>query len=161
MEISRSQIVQKKALIVDDDEVILKIVSSWMKNSDWKVVTACNGKEALDLYVEKKDFNLVLTDYNMPQMNGLTLAEKIKNMDPLIRIVLVTGTCSDTLKQEINIIYIDDILYKPFSLDDLDSVIEECNVGNSVIGSFMSWEKCKPVKAGGYLCRNFLHPIQG
>jgi CheY-like chemotaxis protein len=133
METNRSPIIQKNALIVDDDEVILKIVSSWMKYSDWKVATACNGAEAFEIMTEKQDFNLVLTDYNMPRMDGLTLAEKIKNMDPLIRIVLLTGTCRDIINQEINIIYVDDILYKPFSLDELDCVIEQCNARNSIV----------------------------
>ena len=133
MKIGRSQIVQKNALIVDDDEVILEIVSSWMKSSDWNVTTACDGAEAFELMAKRQNINLVLTDYNMPRMDGLTLAEKIKNMDPLIRVVLLTGTCRDILKQEINIICVDDILYKPFSLDELDSVIAEYHVRNSVV----------------------------
>ncbi len=145
MESGRSQIVQKNALIVDDDEVILEVVSSWMKFRGWEVTTACNGEEAFKLMTEKMDFDFVLTDYNMPQMDGLTLAGKIKNMDPLIQIILITGTCHDELKQEINIIYTDDILYKPFSLDDLDRVIEACIDRNSIAGLYMPLEKNNPI----------------
>jgi CheY-like chemotaxis protein len=141
MEIGRSQIVRKNALIVDDDEVILEIVSNWMKFRDWKVATACDGTEAFDLITGKQDFNLVITDYNMPQMDGLTLSEKIKNIDPLIRVVLLTGTCRDTLRQKKNIIYVDNILYKPFSLNDLDSVIAECSARNSIVDLFIPLEK--------------------
>jgi CheY-like chemotaxis protein len=149
MKTGKSQIVQKNALIVDDDQVILEIVSSWMKSSDWNVTTASDGAEAFELITEKQNFNLVLTDYNMPQMDGLTLAEKIKNMDPLIRIVLLTGTCRDIINQEINIIYVDDILYKPFSLDELDGVIEECNARNSVV-PMHTLEKEQPYENSNY-----------
>ena len=130
-----------KILVVDDDELILKIISDWMTLRDWEVSTARDGTEAYDLIVEKKDFNLVLTDYNMPQMDGLTLAEKIKNTDPLIQVILLTGTCRDILEQEINIIYIDEILSKPFTLDALDSLVEKCTARNRISDSFEPLEK--------------------
>ncbi len=137
MKIKSSPTIRKNALIVDDDAVILQLISSWMKYREWNVETAYNGTEAYDLFVEKKDFNLVLTDYNMPHMDGLVLAEKIKEMDPLTRIILITGTCSSILEKEINIIYIDEILYKPFSLDKLDRIITVCTSGNSITDSLM------------------------
>ena len=121
-----------KILVVDDDEIILKIVSDWLTIRDWDVSTARDGTEALDLVVEKKDFNVILTDFNMPQMDGLILAEKIKTIDPLIRIILITGTSRELLEQELNIVYIDDILSKPFSLKGLDSCIEKCIAGNNI-----------------------------
>ncbi len=137
IEIKRSPTFRKNALIVDDDAVILQIISSWMKYREWNVETAYNGTEAYDLFVEKKHFNLVLTDFNMPHMDGLVLAEKIKEMDPLTRIILITGTYSGIVEQEINIIYIDDILYKPFSLDKLDRIITGCIAKNSITDSLM------------------------
>lgn len=145
MEVGRSKLVRKNALIVDDDEVILKSLSGWLKYRDWNVTTACDGAEAFRKVTEKKDFDIVLTDYNMPRMDGLVLAEKIKYMDPLIRVILVTGTCRNILKREINIIYIDDVLYKPFSLDELDCILDECIARNSIIDLFEPWEKNNPV----------------
>ena len=127
----------EKMLVVDDDEIILKIISDWLTFRGWNVSTAIDGTEAFDLIVEKKDFNLVLTDFNMPQMDGLTLAEKIKNnIDPLLQVILITGTSHDILEQEINIIYVDEILSKPFSLDALDNLVEKCVEKNNVIDSF-------------------------
>lgn len=137
MKIEMSPTYRKNALIVDDDAAILYLISSWMKYREWNVETAYDGTEAFDLLAGKKDFDVVLTDYNMPQMDGLVLAEKIKEMDPLIRVVLITGTCRDIVEREINIIYIDDILYKPFSLDKLDSILTGCIAGNSIADSFM------------------------
>lgn len=136
MGIGGSKLVRKNALIVDDDEVILKSLSGWLKYRDWNVTTACDGTDAFRKVTEKKDFDLVLTDYNMPGMDGLVLAEKIKNTDPLIRVILVTGTCSNILKREINIIYIDDVLYKPFSLDELDNILDGCITRNSIDNLF-------------------------
>ncbi|NLD38953.1 MAG: response regulator [Desulfatiglans sp.] len=136
MEIGRPNLAQKNALVVDDDEVILKSLSGWLEYRDWNVVTACDGTEAFKIMTRKNDFDLVLTDYNMPRMNGLVLAEKIKDINPLIRVILVTGTCSSILEREINIIYIDDVLHKPFSLDELDNVLDECITRNSFADLF-------------------------
>lgn len=115
---------QKNVLIVDDDAAVLQLTSFWMTFREWNVTTACNGVEAFDRVLEEKKFPLILTDFNMPQMDGLTLAEKIKDIYPFIRIVLITGIPSDIIEKEDKITYIDNILYKPFSLEELDRVVD-------------------------------------
>lgn len=124
METGISRKLKKRALIVDDDAEILKVISYWMTSREWDVTTASDGTEAFDRMSEGKNFQLILTDLNMPHMDGLTLAEKIKNIFPLVRIILVTGASSDAIEQENKIAYVDDVLYKPFSLKELDRVVD-------------------------------------
>jgi CheY-like chemotaxis protein len=123
METGISGTLQKNVLIVDDDEAILKLISYWMTFREWNVTTACNGVEAFDRVSEEKKFPLILTDFNMPQMDGLTLAEKIKDIYPFVRIILITGIRRDIIEKENKIAFIDNVLYKPFSLKELDRVV--------------------------------------
>ena len=69
---------KEKVLVVDDDPELLKIISRWLILKSWDVTTASDGVEGLRLFSEKKDYSFVLTDLNMPNMDGLKMAEKIK-----------------------------------------------------------------------------------
>ncbi len=87
-------------LVVDDSVVDLKLASSLLlKNTDWTVATARNGKEGLDeLELELPD--LVVTDLQMPVMNGLELVEAIRNEYPLIPVILMTADGSESIAVE-------------------------------------------------------------
>lgn len=113
----------QNVLIVDDDLRLLKTVARWMKFKKWDVSTASNGKAALDRFSKDKELSLVLTDFNMPEMNGLLFAKKIKDIDPMVPVILLTGTDSELIEKERNISCVDYILYKPFSLRELDNAV--------------------------------------
>lgn len=116
---------RKNVLIVDDDAEFIKIISHWMLFRGWEIATASDGAEAFGLMSAKK-FGLILTDYNMPEMDGLALAEKIKNVCPVIPVILVTGIGSEIIEKEKRIGCIDHVLYKPFSFKELDRIINLC-----------------------------------
>ena len=70
-------------LVVDDDELNLRLVSIFLESYGYYIHKAENGNEALEkLGIKKTD--LVVTDFSMPNMNGLTLAGKIKGKIPII-----------------------------------------------------------------------------
>jgi DNA-binding response OmpR family regulator len=68
----------KKLLVADDNEVTLKILSNVLASESYLVLTAKNGLEALKLALQEKP-DLILTDYLMPQMDGITLIKKLKS----------------------------------------------------------------------------------
>lgn len=77
-------------LVVDDSLTMLKILTNTLNrigitSSD----TATNGKEALKLF-SKKDYDIVLTDWNMPLMNGLELVKEIRRINQDVHIVMIT-----------------------------------------------------------------------
>lgn len=81
----------KKILVVDDDEGIRDIIKLALKNTNLcSVQTAENGKDAVCI-IKQKTFDLIITDYNMPLMNGLELFEQCKAMKPEIPFIFVTG----------------------------------------------------------------------
>ena len=68
---------EKTILIADDESHILNVVSLKLRNAGFRVVTAADGQEALELAgVEKPD--LVITDYHMPRMSGIELCRRLK-----------------------------------------------------------------------------------
>jgi CheY-like chemotaxis protein len=70
----------KTILVADDESHILHVVSLKLRNAGFKVVTARDGQEALDLARQEKP-DLLITDYHMPQLSGLELCQKLKQ-DP-------------------------------------------------------------------------------
>ena len=73
----------KTILVADDESHILHVVSLKLRNAGFRVLTARDGQEALDLaMVEHPD--LLITDYHMPQLSGLELCQRLKN-DPATR----------------------------------------------------------------------------
>ena len=81
---------ERKILIVDDEEKVLRALERTLMDDTYTVETACDGKEALEkLKVSPTD--IVLSDYMMPGMNGLELFEQIKQLYPDIIRILITG----------------------------------------------------------------------
>ena len=75
--------------------------------------TACDASEALSK-IEGAEFDLILTDFNMPGMKGNELAKEVKSRKPWVPIVLITGLEPPTLSQNF-----DQVLLEPFSMHAL------------------------------------------
>ncbi len=113
---------QFNILIVDDDAEILRLLNDilCLKFPSVEIHTACSGTQALELLddLTKKGFNIdfVLTDYEMPIMNGVELCKLIKKKHPNVRNAIMT--CFVPLKDE-NLLFFDEIFFKPVDLDAL------------------------------------------
>ena len=79
-----------RILVVDDQPVQCELVSHALQR-DWHTVeVAHNGKQALALF-DRREFDLVITDKVMPEMNGDQLAVAVKSREPETRVILLTG----------------------------------------------------------------------
>lgn len=94
----------KKILLVEDDESIRSVcvdIISILAPKEFEIVTALNGKEGLDTVQTKGPFYALVTDFNMPQMNGDELIrEVIKLKIPLDRIIILSGESENELAIE-------------------------------------------------------------
>lgn len=81
-------------LIVDDDEVILDSLSSFLRQENWDVICASTGDEALQK-IRKKNIELVISDISMSGMDGVTLLKKIKEINPEIEVIIMTAFSSE------------------------------------------------------------------
>lgn len=68
---------KKKILVVDDSPLVLAMVEDMLQDLNYEITTASNGKEACKA-IENSRFNLVLTDLNMPGMDGIEFAQQAK-----------------------------------------------------------------------------------
>ncbi len=84
---------QAKILIVDDDDSFLDLMVTIISGMGYKTLTANDGKEALTILKETADIALILTDFEMPGMNGPTLVKKVHKNKALnhIPMIMVSG----------------------------------------------------------------------
>src|SRR5215468_10987464 len=86
-------------LVVDDDEGVRNITAMILKQKGHDILQASNGLEALMIYSSyRQKIDLVLTDVDMPQINGLELAARIRARDPSKKILLMSGQPLDRVE---------------------------------------------------------------
>ena len=103
-------------LVVDDDEMVLEVLNRQLKQMGYDVSTASDGQEAWEM-VQKKNFDVIITDLEMPKMTGQELIEKVKTHSPATVVIVLTGFGSlDTARESIHA-GCDEFLLKP--LEDI------------------------------------------
>ena len=108
-------------LVVEDDPGVRNLVVLVLKQKGYDVLSASNGVEGLMVYTSYHSrVDLVLTDVDMPQMNGLELANRIRASDPSKKILIMTGGLSD----DVNGCLACPILSKPFAPNQLLEAVE-------------------------------------
>ena len=113
-------------LAVDDSASMRQMVSFTLKNAGYNVVEAVDGQDALEK-ANTRDFDLVLTDQNMPRMDGLGLTRKLR-ANPKFKstpILILTTESSDEMKQAGRGAGATGWLVKPFDPVKLDEVIRK------------------------------------
>ncbi|KJU86818.1 Signal transduction response regulator, receiver region domain protein [Candidatus Magnetobacterium bavaricum] len=94
----RDQLFKDKSLLyVEDDEVIRVNIAHFLRRRFKEVTEAENGRQGLDLYTPGT-YDVVITDIEMPIMNGLKMINKILEIDPAQRIIITTGYNDDEHK---------------------------------------------------------------
>ena len=110
-------------LVVDDDPVVLEIHGVMLSAMGYEVLMASNGEEALELFnAKRRAIKVVVTDYAMPGLNGMELAEALWKKAPALPVILASGYSRDTLWSTEGVrpqFY----LGKPFTLQELKEVI--------------------------------------
>ncbi len=104
-----------KILIVDDEQVQREMLAGFLKKKGYEIETAADGKAALALFHEKP-FSLVLTDHKMPGMTGDELLFKLREINPLVRSIMITAYGTVDMAVEVMKAGADDFLEKPLDL---------------------------------------------
>ncbi len=111
-------------LVVDDEPDILSTLERALKRRVEGVFAASNGKEALDIFKNEK-IDIIVTDVDMPVMNGIEMVEYIRQTDKTTPIILATGLKNlDILAEAINL-KVHSFLQKPIRLEELYEIIDE------------------------------------
>ena len=128
---------EKRILIVDDDEKLLNLLSSMVTMIGFEVDTAGSGDEAIFLFMQKP-FDIVLTDLNMPGMDGWSLARSIKDLSPDTPVVLATADARKRIIGKIADSSVDMVLFKPFGFKEFRFMVQKIKGGTlKIIFSFV------------------------
>jgi len=116
----------KRVLVVDDEEDMLWMLQRNLNKgmSDMEVLAASSGEEALAVLSDKK-VNLVITDINMPGMNGLDLLIEVNNRYPDTGVIIMTAYPSNTYEREAMMGGSLRFVEKPFDINDMRDIVKD------------------------------------
>ena len=113
-----------RILAVDDEKQIVDSLAIMLESLGHNVIGISDGQQALD-YLDKEDFDLVITDLDMPVISGWDIAAKAKSRKADLPVVLVTGWGDGYKAKDLAEASIDAVLSKPFIFNDLMKIISE------------------------------------
>lgn len=110
-------------LILDDETAQRDILTGYLKKKGYKIFSASSGKEGIDI-TQNNLVDIILSDFKMPDLNGIEVLEQVKKINPEISFVIVTayGTVENAVKAMRLGAF--DYISKPVDLDELDLMIE-------------------------------------
>ena len=107
-------------LLVDDETAILEMSKLMLEAHNYRILTAKDGVEAMAIFKEHHvEIKAVITDMMMPTMSGPELIRNLRQIDPNIRIIGVSGLGSEAVKDDLGNLVVQAFLKKPFSTESL------------------------------------------
>ena len=107
-------------LLVDDDPAVRQVTRKLLERSGFRVTAVTGGDAALALLDRRPgEIALLLSDLNMPGMNGLELAERVRTQHPFVGIILMSGLVDEAFRGSALGAGVDQVVAKPFRLDEL------------------------------------------
>ena len=114
-------------LLVDDEQAVLEIARTILELHGYKVLSASNGAEAVSVFslARRGYIQLVLTDMNMPGMDGLAALEEIRKMDKDVRVIVGSGVVAEVNPVDRRALHIQGYLMKPYTSERMLTMIHE------------------------------------
>ena len=113
------------AIVIDDDIDTCDVLTECLELKNIQILgDGYDGKDAVDLY-KKHNPDIVFLDIMMPHYDGFYALEKIKQLDPDARVIMVTGDLTAETYNRLQILKSSAIIYKPFDIDHMMEVIKQ------------------------------------
>ncbi len=112
-----------KILIVDDEEEITQLLKNYLLQYNYSVLTAKNAFETIEI-LNTISFDIILLDLALPKMDGNEILQKIKDINPNTKIILITAYRDPQRIVQAFRNGVCDCIFKPFNLEVLKKVIE-------------------------------------
>jgi signal transduction histidine kinase/CheY-like chemotaxis protein len=115
-----------RILFVDDQEMVLKAVGTMIKELGYEVASTTDPEDLLKIFRDDPGkFDLVIADYDMPQMTGLELSQKILSIRPSIPVILISGSASPDIMAKARDLGIREVVIKPLLVADIAEKIKK------------------------------------
>jgi DNA-binding NtrC family response regulator len=109
---------KKKAIVIDDEQIVLDSVSQILTDENYEVDVSLSGREGLDWAIERP-YDIVLTDIRMPDIGGMRVLRDIKRAKPSLPVVMITGYASVKSAVQAMKLGAADYIEKPFEPEEL------------------------------------------
>lgn len=113
---------QYKILVVDDEDNILTLVQTMLKQEGRHVALAAKGKDAIAMFKKERP-HLTILDIDMPDIDGITVLREIRTIDPQAKVMIFTGGDSPTVEREAKALGVTDFLKKGFALPPISELV--------------------------------------
>ena len=114
-----------RILLVEDHEAAARALARVLQGRGHEVTLAMTGSVALKTLDQELSFDVVLTDWQLPDIDGRQVAARVRCLDPRPRVLLLTGWDFDLLPEVLSDWGVDGVLAKPIDLEQLISVLDE------------------------------------
>jgi CheY-like chemotaxis protein len=118
-----------KVLVVDDEPEVRKLVAAMLTRNGYRVLSADSGENALRLFSNNADTDLLLTDVVAPGMSGPMIADQIAGLKPDIKVLFMSGYDSTQVVQRYVVEKGYSLLVKPFTMEQLESKVRAVLAG--------------------------------
>jgi two-component system, cell cycle sensor histidine kinase and response regulator CckA len=116
----------KTVLLVDDEEIVIGVGTKMLEKLGYLVLTAENGKAALDVYKNNQDdVDFVLLDMIMPDMGAAETYDELQSINPAVKVLLSSGYGADQKISELLSRGCCGFIQKPFNMQSLSNKIED------------------------------------
>ncbi len=131
-------------LLVDDDHFVIDTLGNYLKELGYMITSAENGESAIKKLSEK-DFELIITDLVMGQVDGLGVLKKAKEVNPLSMVMILTGYGGLTSSIDALRMDADDYLLKPCEREQIKTRVESCLKKYELLKRIKLYETILPV----------------
>lgn len=115
---------KKRALVIDDEQVVLDSVRKILTAENYEVDTCLKGKKGIEQAI-RKPFDVVLTDIRMPDIGGLIVLRDVKRAKPAIPVVIITGYATVASAVQAMKLGASDYIEKPFKPEELSRAVAD------------------------------------
>ncbi|MBZ9784207.1 response regulator [Pseudomonas sp. REP124] len=121
-----SEDAQDVVLVVEDEPVILMVLTDYLSGQGYRVLQAENGEQAFEILATKPHLDMLITDYRLPGgISGVQIAEPAVKLRPDLKVIFISGYAKEIRETGSPITQKAPILEKPFDLDVLQEIMQD------------------------------------
>jgi len=131
---------QINILLVDDEQPIREALLLLLKNADYRISGCGSGQEAIQ-HLESEQYDIVVTDLFLPDVNGIDILKKAKELSPTIEVILITGHASAETAVRAMKEGAFDYITKPLNIEELRVIITKAIEKQQILSENISLKK--------------------